>query len=145
MFRVTEDQRAHIAELCRRFGVRRLDLFGSVARADFQESRSDLDFLVEFVDEAPRVGLDTYFGLKSGLEGLLGRSIDLVMPDAVTNPYVRADLARDRITVYRVIHAPFSGMFAKLPTTSPSSFRGRARSSTRKMRYSVRPSSANSR
>ena len=68
MYQVTEDQRARIAELCRRFGVRRLDLFGSAARGDFQAGRSDVDFLVEFVDEAPRAGLDAYFGLKNGLE-----------------------------------------------------------------------------
>ena len=99
MYNVT-DQRAGIAELCRRFGVRRLDLFGSAARGDFQESRSDVDFLVEFADEERGAGLDAYFGLKSGLEALLGRPVDLVMPEAVRNPYIRADIARDRTTVY---------------------------------------------
>lgn len=100
MYRVTDDERARIAELCRRFGVRRLDLFGSAARGDFKESRSDVDFLVEFVNDGEGPGLDAYFGLKSGLETLLGRPVDLVMPDAVTNPFVRADIARHRTTVY---------------------------------------------
>jgi len=43
-----------LTELCRRFGVRRLDLFGSAATGHFDPARSDLDFLVEF--EAPPAG-----------------------------------------------------------------------------------------
>jgi len=100
MNQMTDNQRARIAELCRRFGVRRLDLFGSAARGGFKESRSDVDFLVEFLDDEQGAGLDAYFGLKGGLEALLGRPVDLVMPEAVTNPYVRAEIARDRTTVY---------------------------------------------
>ena len=100
MYQMTHEQRARIAELCRRFGVRRLDLFGSAVRGDFEDRSSDVDFLVQFLDEDQTTGLDAYFGLKSGLETLLGRPVDLVMPDAVTNPYVRAEIARDRTTVY---------------------------------------------
>jgi predicted nucleotidyltransferase len=100
MYRITDEHRVRVAELCRRFGVRRLDLFGSATRDDFEEPRSDVDFLVEFLEEGVGPGLDAYFGLKEGLEALLGRPVDLVMPEAVTNPYVRADIARDRTTVY---------------------------------------------
>lgn len=100
MYPMTDDLRARIAELCRRFHVRRLDLFGSAARDDFKESRSDVDFLVEFLDDGVGPGLDVYFGLKEGLEALLGRPVDLVMPEAVTNPYVRVDIAQHRTTVY---------------------------------------------
>jgi uncharacterized protein len=39
--------------LCRRFRVRRLDLFGSAARGDFDPIHSDIDFLVEFDREHP--------------------------------------------------------------------------------------------
>jgi len=100
MYRITDELRVRVAELCRRFGVRRLDLFGSATRDDFEEPRSDVDFLVEFLEEGVGPDLDAYFGLKEGLEALLGRPVDLVMPEAVTNPYVRADIARDRTTVY---------------------------------------------
>jgi predicted nucleotidyltransferase len=55
--------------------VRRLNLFGSAARGDFDPQRSDVDFLVEF----DRTHTDAlYFGLKEALEGLLGRPVDLV-------------------------------------------------------------------
>ena len=45
--------REELRELCRRFHVRRLDLFGSAAGDDFDAERSDLDFLVEFERGAP--------------------------------------------------------------------------------------------
>jgi predicted nucleotidyltransferase len=77
-----------------------LDLVGSATRGDFEETRSDVDFLVEFLVHERGPGLDAYFGLKTGLEAVLGRSVDLVMPDAVTNPYIRAEFARDRTTLY---------------------------------------------
>jgi len=93
-------QRARIAKLCRRYHVRRLDLFGSAARDDFDAARSDLDFLVEFDESHATPGLDAYLGLKGDLEKLLGRPVDLLMPETITNPYVKADIARDRLTVY---------------------------------------------
>lgn len=100
MHDITNEYRDRIAELCQRFHVRRLDLFGSAAREDFKAVGSDVDFLVEFLDDKGGPGLDAYFGLKDGLESVLGRTVDLVMPAAVTNPYVRADIDRHRITVY---------------------------------------------
>ena len=46
--------REELEELCRRFHVRRLDLFGSAASDGFDPARSDLDFLVEFDPTAAR-------------------------------------------------------------------------------------------
>ncbi len=100
MQQVIASKRAEIAELCRRFHVRRLDLFGSAARGDFDPARSDVDCLVCFAPEAPQRALDAYFGLKEGLEALLGRSVDLVMQDAVVNPYLSASIERQRETLY---------------------------------------------
>ena len=58
-------RREDLRNLCRRFGVRRFDLFGSAALGDFDPARSDLDFLVEFDQEAPgALSLKTYFDLK---------------------------------------------------------------------------------
>src|SRR5262245_18920419 len=66
--------RDELEALCRRFHVRRLDLFGSAARDDFDPSRSDLDFLVEFdYGHADALSLRTFFGLRESLESLFGR------------------------------------------------------------------------
>jgi uncharacterized protein len=92
--------REELAALCRRFHVRRLDLFGSAARHDFDPERSDVDFIVEFEDDTPLHPFDAYFGLKEGIETLTGRRVDLVMPDAIKNPYRKASIERDREIVY---------------------------------------------
>lgn len=92
--------RADIAALCRRRGIRRLEVFGSAARSgDFDPELSDADFLVEF--EAPAgPSLEEFFGAKTELEQLLGRAVDLVEPEAVRNPYVLAGINRHREPVY---------------------------------------------
>lgn len=70
--------REELAELCRRFHVRRLDVFGSAARGDFDPARSDLDFLVEFESLQPGAYVDAFFGLKEELEELFARPVDLL-------------------------------------------------------------------
>ena len=62
---------------------------------------SDLDFLVGF-DAAPssRSALSTYFGFKESLEAMFGHPVDLLMPGAVRNPFVRADIEPTRQLLY---------------------------------------------
>jgi hypothetical protein len=93
-------RRKEIAELCRRFHVQRLDLFGSASRGDFDPSRSDVDLLVEFGPSEELKALDPYFGLKDALEELLDRPVDLVVSSAVTNPYIRKSIEETRESLY---------------------------------------------
>ena len=65
--------------------MRRLELFGSAARGDFDPSTSDIDFLVEFEDEGWQGSSNRYFGLLFGLEDLFHRKVDLVEVSAVRN------------------------------------------------------------
>jgi len=65
-----------IRELCRRYQVRELSLFGSALRDDFRPD-SDYDFLVEFEPDA-HIGLMAFIGFQHALEALLGRNVDLV-------------------------------------------------------------------
>ena len=64
-----------LAELCRRYHVRELALFGSVLRDDFRPD-SDIDVLVEYESDAS-ITLFTLFALQEELEQLFGRSVDL--------------------------------------------------------------------
>lgn len=83
--------RAAIAAACERYGVRRLVVFGSAVTDRFDESSSDVDFLVEFRDDvADR--FDAYFGLKESLEVILGHPVDLVSRAALENPYFAASV-----------------------------------------------------
>lgn len=92
--------RAEVAALCRRFGVLRLDVFGSAATGDFDPTRSDVDFLVELDPPEGLSRFDAYFGLKEGLEALLARPVDLVAPSALANPYFAAAVERSREPLY---------------------------------------------
>ena len=74
-----------VRELCRRYGVARLELFGSAATDAFDPQRSDLDFLID-LDENPADLFNRYFGFKESLESLYGRNVDLVMITAMENP-----------------------------------------------------------
>ncbi len=95
-----DDHRAALEDLCRRYRVHSLFVFGSAAREDFDPERSDVDLLVEF--EALPVGgyADAYFGLREALEALFGRQVDLVASSAVRNPYIKADIERTRTLLY---------------------------------------------
>jgi predicted nucleotidyltransferase len=76
-------KRSQLSALCRRFGVERLELFGSAARGDdFDPARSDVDFLVTF---APDVANDLvrFLDFKEAIEAELGRTVDLVERAAV--------------------------------------------------------------
>ena len=88
-----------ISAICQRYCIRKLEVFGSAARADDFTSTSDADFLVEFAPDA-KPGLTEFFGAKAELEQLLGRGVDLVEPAAVRNPYVLAGINRNRELVY---------------------------------------------
>ena len=93
--------REELQALYRHFHVRRLDLFGSAARGDFDPERSDIDFLVEFDRGHPKaLSFNTYFDFKEALEALLGRSVDLVEPGAVRNPYLKASIEASREPVF---------------------------------------------
>jgi hypothetical protein len=95
-----EQHREQLMELCRQYGVRRLDLFGSATRADFDLGSSDLDFVVEFDGLTVEDAADRYLGLLVDLEDLFGRKVDLVSARAVRNPYFRQVLDGTRVSVY---------------------------------------------
>ena len=100
MHEVIEQKRTEIESLCRGLRIRRLDLFGSAVGDLFDPDTSDVDVLVEF-DLQP--GFDyfgTYFGLKEGLERILGRPVDVVSATSISNPYFRDRVMRTRETLY---------------------------------------------
>ena len=94
------ERRQEIAELCRRYRVGRLELFGSAARGRFDSDRSDVDFLVEFKPLAEGEHADAYFGLLESLQTLFARPVDLVMIRAIRNPYLLQAIERTRTLLY---------------------------------------------
>lgn len=88
-----------IAAACVDYGVERLRVFGSVLTEKFDPARSDVDFLVEFLADRANLFHD-YFDLRLRLEEILGRDVDLVMVDAVKNPYLAKSILDGAEDVY---------------------------------------------
>ena len=93
-----EKIRPEISDLCKRLGVKRLDIFGSATGDNFRPD-SDVDVLVQFERDTGKL-FDRYFELKEALENTLRRAVDLVIEDAVTNPYFKLEIERSRRNVY---------------------------------------------
>jgi uncharacterized protein len=83
-----------------RFGVMRLDVFGSALRDDFRSESSDIDLLVQFKPMNHHDLVDAYFGLLYDLRDILGTEVDLVMSDAVRNRYIAAEIERTKQVLY---------------------------------------------
>lgn len=93
-----ESFKLRIAELCRRVKVSRLDVFGSATEGSLGD-QSDVDVLVRFEPDGEGL-FDRYFDLKEGLEEIFGRPVDVVMEDAVRNPYFKAGIEHSRRNLY---------------------------------------------
>ena len=95
------DKREELTKLCQRYGVARLELFGSAARGtDFDPRTSDADFLVEFDSDGGLPPFDQYFGFANALRDILGRPVDLVEGDEIRNSFLRASINKSRELVY---------------------------------------------
>jgi uncharacterized protein len=101
MLHLLETQHEALKQLCQKYGVKELRVFGSAARADdFDPDRSDVDFLVTFHDAPPGGRANAYFGLLFALETLLKKPVDLVEQEAVKNPYVKRSIEAHQQTLY---------------------------------------------
>lgn len=85
-------QRDAILRLAAKYGIRRVRVFGSVARGDARAD-SDVDVLVDF--EPDRSLLDQV-GFGQDLEELLGRPVDVVAEGGIS-PYMEADILREAV------------------------------------------------
>ena len=90
-----------VAALCRRYGVERLELFGSANTSRFDPDRSDLDFLATYRPDAD-LGpwLVRFQEFQAELAHLFARRVDVVMADAVRDPIFKQELDRTRSVVF---------------------------------------------
>ncbi len=101
MIKLIADHLTEIRQLCKSYDVETLELFGSAAEeSDFNETGSDVDFLVGFAKNAKGRYAKNYFAMLEALKNILGREVDLVMPDAVSNKYFLESINKTRKVVY---------------------------------------------
>jgi hypothetical protein len=90
---------ASLAEVCWRYGVKEMSLFGSAARGEMRPD-SDIGIVVEF-EPGERVGLIKFENLARELEVLAGRRVDLVTKRGL-KPWVRPEVVKDARVIYAV-------------------------------------------
>ncbi len=100
MVSALNDNKDRIEEICRRFGVKRLFVFGSATRKSLLKEIGDLDFVVEFGDVQPGKYADSYFGLMEGLERLFDIDVDLIEAETIDNPYLKKAIEESKVPLY---------------------------------------------
>lgn len=88
-----------LKKLCIKFHVAELYVFGSIAKGDYNE-KSDIDLLVRFSGVNSLEYFDNYMDLKTVLELLFSRKVDLVEIQTVKNPILKKSIDRDKIILY---------------------------------------------
>ena len=88
----TQVGEVELADLCRKYRVRELSVFGSAARGDMRAD-SDIDLLVEFLPDA-KIDLVDYAGFMLELSQLIGRKVDLVSKKGL-KPLIRASVLKE--------------------------------------------------
>ena len=89
--------REAITDFCQRHPIRKLALFGSVLRDDFHTG-SDVDILV-YLDPDAHVTLLTLAGMELELTEIVGRQVDLRMPEEISH-YIRQRVVDESETIY---------------------------------------------
>lgn len=102
---VFNDYQAALKEICLRYGVQKLSVFGSVLRKDFRVD-SDIDFLVRFDRTNAESLFSRLMDLQTALETLFQRKIDLLPEEGVKNAYLLAEIEKNRMD--RIVYSYFS-------------------------------------
>ncbi len=90
-----------VADLCRKYGVRKLEVFGSAATGEFDPETSDIDLIYEFSDTSPGL-VKRFLAFADDLEAVFGRRVDLIANGPLENPYFRYAVNKSRITIYEL-------------------------------------------
>jgi predicted nucleotidyltransferase len=91
--------RIKISELCRKYKVTELYVFGSILSSKFN-NKSDIDFIVEIISNDPLDYSENYFNLKFDLEKLLKRKIDLLEKKSIKNKTFKHLVNKQKKLVY---------------------------------------------
>jgi predicted nucleotidyltransferase len=101
MTSIVKEKLPQLTELCRRYRVERMYLFGSAARDDFDPATSDIDFLIAFSPELDVMERgQNFLDLMLALDDLFGREVDLITEKQLTKPRLIENINRDKLLVY---------------------------------------------
>jgi predicted nucleotidyltransferase len=93
-----------LLELCERYGVEKLELFGSAARGEFDPAHSDLNFIVQTKGRREPGYAARFCDFADALEVPYGRPVDLLTDVMIKNPYFKAAVAQERTVLLETAH-----------------------------------------
>ena len=96
---IIEEQIDKVKQLCDKYRVKSLYLFGSALTDRFSD-KSDVDMLVEFKRIPLKDYADNYFDLKYSLQDTLNRDVDLLENKAIKNPFLRRSIDKKKRLIY---------------------------------------------
>lgn len=99
MIALVKDKREEIVALCKQYGIRKLEVFGSAATGAFNPGTSDLDFVVDVGEYERGVGM-RFLTFCTALEKLMDRPVDVITNRQIQNPYFRASVNGTRESIY---------------------------------------------
>lgn len=88
-----------ITQLCKKYNVEKLYVFGSILTENFNEN-SDIDFIVKFHQLELSKYADNYFDFKFSLEEILKREVDLLEEKSIKNPYFLKVINHQKQLIY---------------------------------------------
>ncbi len=101
MIELIKQHYQEIEQLCRNYSVKQLDVFGSGSAENiFDDAKSDLDFLIEFLPLEPTKHAKCYFSVLETLQDIFNRPIDLLELKALNNPYLLDSINKTREKLY---------------------------------------------
>ena len=97
--KLIEDNKQKLIQLCIKYNVKELYLFGSILTKKFDKN-SDIDMLIQFSAIELKDYFDNYMNFKESVESLFKREIDLVENQAIKNPIFRKIVDREKQLIY---------------------------------------------
>ena len=95
-----ENKKNKLAELCSKYKVRRLFVFGSLANDNFNTHKSDIDLIAEFESQNPLEKGENIMLLWTDLENLFARKVDLLTSVTIRNPYLQKQVDNTKQLIY---------------------------------------------
>ncbi len=99
MLSIIENKKPELQQLCEKYAVKSMYLFGSASKGDFNKE-SDIDILISFQELAFEQYTENYFQLHEALETLFGRKVDLVTERSLSNPYFIQSIDQTKQLLY---------------------------------------------
>lgn len=121
MISLISDNKEAIADLCRKYRIRKLGPFGSAATGAFDPETRDIDFIVD-LGESDHGLAQRYFDFIWELEDPLGYPVEMVTEPSIKNPYFREAIEEQRTVVYEAGNGQWESPLPSLDlNTLPSS------------------------